>query len=77
MRSNGDDKQGCYGGSRLFVVFDVGTLFLKVIQNFSFNVDGPKYSTKAISHILNLDQQLRNHGINPGWKLTQDPPVAT
>ena len=24
-----------------------------------------------------VDQQVRNRGINPGWKLTQDPPVAT
>ena len=24
-----------------------------------------------------VDQQVRNRGINPRWKLTQDPPVAT
>ena len=65
------------------------SLHLKKVYSNLFYVDGPTGSSKAASHImgasprvtgLNLDKwtgMVRNRGINPGWKLTQDPPVAT
>ena len=62
----------------------VGLCYTKFIY-----VDGPKGSRKRCILIRggfstgdrfefgSVDQQVRNRGINPWWKLTQDPPVAT